>query len=100
MKIAQVHIKVKPECIDAFITASSENARHSMQEEGIVRFYVLQSDDDPTAFVLFEIYRSSEAQAAHKGTPHFSKWQADVKDLIVAPGQAQIYSNIFPGDKG
>jgi len=100
MRIAQVHITVKPECVEAFKIACAENAGHSIQEDGIARFDILQSDEDPTAFVLFEVYRSAEAQAAHKKTPHFTKWRADVEDLIVAPGRAIIYSNVFPSDDG
>ena len=35
MLIVHVHVRVKPEFIDAFKEASLENARHSVQEPGI-----------------------------------------------------------------
>lgn len=98
MRIAQVHINVRPECLEAFKDACAENAAHSIQEDGIARFDILQSDDEPTTFVLLEVYRSAAAQAAHKETAHFAKWRDEVKNLIVAPGHAVIYSTIFPGD--
>lgn len=98
MRIAQVHIQVKPDGVDAFIQATTENARRSLQEDGVVRFDLLRSDDKPTSFILFEVYRSADAQAAHKETAHFAHWREAVKDLIVAPGRAAIYANVFPGD--
>ena len=56
MRIAQVHISVKPECVEPFKTACTENARHSIQEAGIVRFDVLQSEEDPTAFAWHALW--------------------------------------------
>lgn len=98
MRVVQVHFKVTPEGVEAFKKACAENARQSLQEEGVVRFDILQSDDDPTVFILFEVYHSAAAQLAHKETPHFFKWRSEVKDLIVQPGEAKIYSNISPGE--
>ena len=91
MLIAQVHIQTKPKCIDKFIEACAHNALASASEAGVIRFDVLQSDEDPTCFILFEVYKSTEAQSAHKLTPHFSEWRLAVEDLIVKPGRASIY---------
>ena len=38
----------------------------AVQEPGIARFDVLQDNDNPTHFVLVEIYRSQEATVAHE----------------------------------
>lgn len=91
MLVAQVNIQTKPHCVDKFIEACTHNARASALEEGVLRFDVLQSDEDPTCFILFEVYESSEAQTAHKLTPHFSEWRLGVEDLIVKPGRASMY---------
>ena len=48
MLIVHVHVKVKPDCIDAFKEATIENARQSVKEPGIARFDVVQQNDDPT----------------------------------------------------
>ena len=50
MLVVHVHVHVKPECLDAFRQASLENATQSVQEPGIVRFDVVQQNDDPHAF--------------------------------------------------
>ena len=61
MLIVHVHIEVKPDRVEAFKAASVENSRNSLQEPGIARFDVLQQQDDPTRFLLVEVYRSAEA---------------------------------------
>jgi quinol monooxygenase YgiN len=55
------------------------NASASVQEPGIARFDVLQDNDDPTHFVLVEIYRTQEATVAHKETAHYAAWRDAVR---------------------
>lgn len=100
MLIAHVHIKVKPNCVDAFKKATLENARNSVKETGIARFDVIQSDEDPTAFVLMEAYHSAQDQIRHKETPHFKTWVERVDSMMDAQRYAIKYSNVFPDDNG
>jgi quinol monooxygenase YgiN len=101
MYIAHVFIHVKPECIDEFITATLDNASHSVQEPGVARFDVIQEMDDPTRFVLLEVYRDSEeAPTAHKQTAHYARWRDTVADMMAEPRYAIKYSNLFPDDLG
>ncbi len=60
MHIVHVFVHVKPEHLEAFKAATVENARHSVQEPGIARFDVIQQADDPTRFVLVEVYRTPD----------------------------------------
>jgi (4S)-4-hydroxy-5-phosphonooxypentane-2,3-dione isomerase len=98
MLVVLVHCHIKPEHIDAFQAASLENARNSVQEPGIVRFDVIQQDDDPTRFVLVEIYRSAEAPVQHKETQHYLNWRDTVADMFVESRVGVKYHNLFPGD--
>lgn len=100
MLIVHVHVHVKPECVEDFTTASLENARHSAQEPGIARFDVVQQQDDATRFVLVEAYRTPEAPAAHKETPHYAKWRDTVATMMVEPRHSVKFSNLFPEDSG
>jgi quinol monooxygenase YgiN len=100
MLIVHVHVHVKPDSIDAFRTASIENARQSVQEPGIVRFDVLQQSENPARFVLVEVYRTADAPAAHKDTVHYQKWRDTVADMMVEPRSSVKYRNAFPGDEG
>ena len=68
MLIVHVHVHVHADQVEAFREATLANARASVQEPGIARFDVLQQEDDPTRFVLVEVYRSAEAPVRHKET--------------------------------
>lgn len=98
MLIVHVHVHVKPESVEAFKAASTENARNSVQEPGIARFDVIQQQDDPTRFILVECYRTPEAPAAHKETAHYAKWRDTVAPMMAEPRTAVKFSNVFPED--
>jgi autoinducer 2-degrading protein len=98
MHIVHVHVRVKPECIDAFIEASLNNARSSVLEPGVARFDVIQQTDDPAQFVLVEVYRSSEDPARHKETAHYQLWRDTVAELMAEPRKGIRYENRFPED--
>jgi quinol monooxygenase YgiN len=85
MLIVHVHVHVKPESVDAFKTATLANARASLLELGVLRFEVMQQADDPTRFVLVEIYRDAAAAAAHKETAHYPVWRDTVAPMMAEP---------------
>jgi len=91
-----VYVSCKPGTEDAFKAASFENAKNSVQEEGIARFDCVQNLDDPTKFVLVEVYKNADAPAKHKETPHYAVWRDTVADMMAEPRQAVKYSNLFP----
>jgi autoinducer 2-degrading protein len=96
--IVHVDVHVKPEGVEAFRAASIENSRESLKEPGIARFDVIQSTEDPTRFVLVEVYRSPEAPAAHKATAHYARWRDAVADLMAEPRTSARYVNVAPED--
>ena len=98
MLIVHVHVHVMPEAVKNFIEATLENARASVQEPGIACFDVVQQQDDPTRFVLVEAYRTSEAPAAHKATPHYAKWRDTVEPMMAEPRRSVKFTNLFPPD--
>ncbi len=100
MLIVQVYVHVKPEFIEAFRAATIDNATHSVQEPGIARFDVLQQQDDPTRFLLTEVYRSVEATAAHKETAHYLRWRDTVAPMMAEQRSSMKYTNVCPNDEG
>jgi (4S)-4-hydroxy-5-phosphonooxypentane-2,3-dione isomerase len=94
MLILHVHIHVKRDDIEAFKEATIENARHSRQEPGIARFDLIQQHDDPTRFVLVEVYRNEKATAAHKETAHYAAWRARVEPLMAEPRTRVQYTDV------
>ena len=100
MLIVHVHVQVQPECVDAFRRITTENARNSVREPGIAHFDVVQQSDDPTRFVLVEVYRNAAAPAQHKETAHYLAWRESVAPMMAAPRRSLKYHNVFPEDAG
>ena len=98
MLVVHVHVRVKPEFIEAFKQATIENGRHSLREVGIARFDVIQNADDPTRFILVEVYRTDEAPSRHKETAHYAAWRDAVAPMMAEARTSVKYSNVFPPD--
>jgi autoinducer 2-degrading protein len=72
MFVMLVKLQVKPELVDDFKAAILQNAELSVQRDpGCVRFDVLQQPDDPTRWLLYEVYDREQAWVAHRQAPHF-----------------------------
>lgn len=99
MQIVLVHVHVRPEFVEAFKQAAIENASNSVKEAGIARFDVIQQIDDPTKFILIEVYKTAHAQVVHKETAHYRRWRDTVEEMMAEPRQGIKYSNIFPADE-
>ncbi len=89
MFVVCVYIRVKPEHSADFVEASAVNARRTIQEPGGLRFDVLQQADDPTRFVLYEVYRDEAGAKAHKETSHYARWAQ-----AVAPWMAEARKSV------
>ena len=100
MLVVHVHVHVKLAHIEAFRHASIDNASHSAKEPGVARFDVIQQADDPTRFVLVEVYRTSDAPVEHKETEHYQRWRDAVSDMMLEARTSVKYTNVFPEDAG
>jgi quinol monooxygenase YgiN len=78
----------------------AENARQSLQEPGIARFDVIQQVEDPTHFILVEVYRAAEDPARHKNTHHYARWRDAVVRMMAEPRVGVKYTNLFPEEDG
>ncbi len=100
MFIVHVFVNVKPEHVEAFQSATLENASNSVREPGVARFDVIQQQDDPTCFLLVEVYRTPDDPAKHKETGHYQKWRDTVADMMAEPRTSIKYTNVFPDEQG
>ena len=100
MLIVHVFVHVTPEAIDAFRAATLANARNSVLEPGIARFDVIQQADDPTRFVLVEVYRTVEDTVRHKETAHYAAWRDTVAGMMAEPRTSTKCENVYPDDGG
>lgn len=99
MLVVHVHVRVKPDSVEAFKTATLDNARQSLLEPGIAAFDIMQQADDPTRFVLVEAYRTTEAPSAHKATRHYQVWRDAVADMMAEPRTSVKFSSVFPPEE-
>jgi autoinducer 2-degrading protein len=100
LHIVFVHVHVKPERVDDFRAATIANARESVREPGVARFDVVEESEDPTRFVLVEVYRDARGAAAHKETAHYQRWRDAVAEMMAEPRTSRKYANVFPDDGG
>ena len=98
MHIVHVHVHVKPESVEPFRAASLDNARNSVREPGVVRFDVVQQEDDPTRFVLVELYPTADAPLLHKATAPYAAWRDAVESMMAEPRRSVKYRAVFPED--
>jgi (4S)-4-hydroxy-5-phosphonooxypentane-2,3-dione isomerase len=96
MLVVCVYIHVRPEQREAFVRASAENARNTIEEPGNLRFDVLQQADDPNRFVLYEVYCDESGAKAHKATPHYARWAEAVAPWMAELRQSVTYESLFP----
>lgn len=98
MIVQLVHIRVKPEAVEAFVAATLDNARNSRLEPGIAQFAFTQQADDSTRFVLIEAFRSDAAIAAHREAPHYLRWRDAVTDMMAETRYALRCIGLDPED--
>jgi len=94
MHVVLVVVKVRPEMREAFERAVLHNARESVaNDRGCLRFDVSQGKDDPTRWILHEVYTDEAAHAAHRQSVHFQAYDAvaahalEEKQVIWAVGR-------------
>ena len=84
----------------AFLDATRKNHEGTVGEPGALRFDVLQHEDDPAQFFLYEVYKDRDAFAAHKRTAHYQTWADTVNGWMARPRLGIKYLSCFPaGDE-
>ena len=96
MHTTLVHMRVKPEHVEAFIEACRANHEASIREPGNLRFDFLQDPEDPTRFMFYEAYRSEHDAALHKQTLHYAAWRDAVADMLAEPRRGERMVGLLP----
>ncbi|NLI17949.1 MAG: antibiotic biosynthesis monooxygenase [Actinomycetales bacterium] len=96
--VTAVHVVVMPEHVEAFVAATLDNHRNSVQEPGNLRFDVLRSASQPDRFLLHEVYETQEAADAHKRTAHYLRWREAVAGMMAEPRVGVPYTVLAPLD--
>ena len=96
-----VTIQIKEGFRDQFTEASFGDAQGSVRDEpGCFRFDILQSDEDPNRFHLYEVYADEAALEAHRNAPHYKKGRETVQDWFDGDLQRILMTTVFPSDEG
>jgi autoinducer 2-degrading protein len=98
MIVTLVHIWVKDQFVDDFIRATIDNHEDTIKEPGNIRIDFISDANDKTKFVLFEVFESEEAIAAHKNTSHYLRWRDTVADWMAQTRQGVRHQVICPTD--
>ncbi len=79
------HLRAKPDAVASYKARLLRHARTSLEREpdGCLRFDVHQDRNDPTLFMLLEIYRDEAALEAHRSSAHFSEYRRDTDDWVI-----------------
>lgn len=96
MHTTLVHMRVKPEHVEAFIEACRANHEASIREPGNMRFDFLQDAEDPTRFMFYEAYRSEHDAALHKQTLHYIAWRDAVEGMMAEPRRGERMVGLLP----
>lgn len=82
--IVLVQVTIRPELQEEFEAALLHNARESVRRDpGCLRFDVSRDKDQPTRWVLYEVYDSPEAHATHRQSAHFLAYDAVAARAVV-----------------
>ena len=96
MIIYSVSVLVEPGYENDFIKATKINHKETRKEMGNLRFDVLQSEEIPSLFELYEVYRSEEAVKAHKETRHYKKWRDTVAPWMARDRKGVKFTPLYP----
>jgi len=95
MVVTIVKVHVKQDDVEGFIAATELNHLATRKEPGNVRFDVIQLEQDPTQFVLYEVFKSKDDIARHKETEHYLTWRKTVDGMMAETRNATVYSGLF-----
>jgi quinol monooxygenase YgiN len=84
-KVALIaEFEVPPEHLDALLAAARREAEAVRRNEPTCPvFEVVLFDGEPGRGAFVEVFADREAAAAHRGTPHFAAFHAEIAELGV-----------------
>jgi quinol monooxygenase YgiN len=76
--------QVRPGCMEAFLAAAADDARHSVADEpGCRHFDVLRPENISDLVAFYEVYDNRAAFDAHLATPHLARFREAFPPLVV-----------------
>ncbi len=91
MIVQVVTLEVQPDRLNEFLTEARLNVAESKKETGVVQFDLLQLENEPLKFMLYEVYKSKQALEAHRLSGHFMRWIEKGVPTLTGDRQRFIY---------
>jgi len=98
MIVRVIDVYVQEQSIEEFKGATVKNRQGSIQEPGVLRFDILQSESDPNHFILYEVYRDEQATKDHKETVHYQRWREAVEPMMARKRESAACRPVTPTD--
>ena len=96
MRISTVQAYVKEAFINPFIQATLIHQANTWKEKGNLRMDFLQSRDDPTCFLFYEVYASEADVHKHREAESYKTWFTTVAPWMVRPREGKGYQAVSP----
>lgn len=95
MIIVVIRVKVNPNQVSDFQKLTFANAQDRTNSTGNLRFEVYQQTEDPTHFVMIEVFQTQADIDAYYATESYQAWHATTADMIVDLA-GDDYIQLFP----
>jgi autoinducer 2-degrading protein len=79
-----IQIVVMGEHLDSFVKLTRENIAHRRSADGNLKFEVYQQEDNPTHFVMVEVFKFQQSIDAYYATPGYLEWHKAVTPMMVS----------------
>ena len=86
------HLYIKEECVGEFLSAARTVLPQSAAEEGLIRYEMLRSREDPRHFTFVDLYRDQAAYDVHLQHEHLRRFAEAIKDFHRSPPAGEFYS--------
>lgn len=96
MEVTLVEINVHQDKVEEFLKVFHANHLGALKEPGNLRFDVLQDEQEPTRFYIYEAYVDNTAVAAHKKTPHYLQCVEALEGIMTGPRKKTQFKAIYP----
>lgn len=84
MYVIVAEFKIKPDQVEAFARLIDRQARDSVGlEADCHQFDVRQVEDDPSRFLLYELYTDRAAFDTHRGMAHTTRFLAEAGPMLL-----------------
>jgi autoinducer 2-degrading protein len=80
---------------ETFLQKTMEFAIATRSESGNLRYDILKNEDNPTCFVIYEVYRSKDDFMFHRQTPYSQKWKSETESIMAKPRERIRCHNLY-----